>query len=311
MNFDSIKEHKKAILLAVLVVLIVVIIIILIATGIILNNGDSDDASGFSSNKSSFVGTKHSKEEYKPLLQFFYRNRKFRADLRRLKKYDVYLIKNEYQQIDSYLKQHPGLVNQRICNGVRDTLYHIQINDGNFEIIDTIPFRELEIYIENMDRSLYNLFDSLGMLIGSNLTEDMKFMRDKYVVDDPYKHVVDSACAGESQLSKQIIDDMHYDNYIYNNNGFTDTTEWLDLNTPSNAKSQYDMKREQGRIKPFNGCFEDMTREVDRQIVDTSPVDEDRRGTDTRYPKLGVMSTEFNDPTVSDYRGRQNVYTYT
>ena len=314
MYSDFVKEHK--IMLAAMIAIVVAIIIIIIAVIIVYwvnmsNDDGTADADDTDADSQSFVG--HNGDGYEPLIQLYKNNKKLKADLKRLGKYDVQHVVSVYSTFKARCKSGYGKTcPKKIIKIVDDILYFIYVNTGQFGETTTIPYRKLIQYIIDMDRTLFDLLDTLEVLGNTEIPNDLKGLREQAMEseEDVYQSIVETNCIGQKTLSKQIVEDMKYDNYVFNNSESLKDSNWLEINTPKEGLTAYDLKVQQGRMNEFNGCFEDLTRDVDRQLINESHVDEERRNVDTRYPNYGAMGSEFNEPTVSDYRGRHDTYTY-
>jgi len=276
-------------------------------------NSSDSESSTFTSFGFKSKGTSLRDADLNALVWLYKQNKKLRSDMAQVRKYNIGQVRSVYQ---GFLQKCKGKKTcpTKIYNKAMELLAYIDTNEGRFEITEGLYFREVRLYINTMDRLLHDILSAVQILgdsqVANHFTEVCKEINDVKSNINPYEELVNTTCAGDKQIASQIVEDIEFGNYAYNNRANMETNDWIDANTPQENKSMYEIKLEQGRLRPFQGCFEDMTREVDRQIIDSTVADEDRRDIDTRYPKPGIMGVEFDSPTVSDYRGRFHTYTY-
>jgi len=304
---STIKDRK------VLMSIVLVIVVILVLLFIICSIGCAVKSYKSSPFVSGYTGgyKKYCDSDKDALIKLYECNRDLIMKTRTNKKVDIRDVRKVY--VEFVNNCDPSRCPEDVYRKAKEIIAYIDVG-VDFSTINTVDFKTVRVYIQNMQRFLRHFLDSVNMIsrtVSGTSDPYYEHLANQYVSCnqiDSYETFLKDQCDLHGEIGEQIINDQISSNYLYNNyQDLSKNQDWIDNNTPVGVTA-LEYKIRDGKAPAFNGNIYEWRRPETDQIYDDPLVDyRDNKDIDMRFPQPGLSGREFDSPSISDYRGRNYV----
>lgn len=183
----------------------------------------------------------------------------------------------------------------------------IKFSGSDFSSLNSLGYRQVFLYLNNMERFLAYRFQSLKEF-GASIKEKA-MLRDLDRADGRSVSHIMAVNSGTQGLMSVEVAQEYYDaeSNMMNKSNWDRDERWLQMNTPRSGQTGYEYGVDRGYVRPWNGPIEEYRRAKNvREISnenDVGLVEEDMYK-DMRFARPGFMSTERNHPTLTSRHNR-------
>jgi hypothetical protein len=186
-----------------------------------------------------------------------------------------------------------------VTDRIRELVDYIRTSGEDFTSFNSIGYREVFLYLHNIEESLAYWFESLKRFGGNNaVLSDLQRNNKKHFTS------ILAESSSENQAMVRDVERQYMDSYMVQlNRPNTDRDiRWLQANTPQEGMTGYEYGISRGKIPAWTGPIQEYRRGVrTREIVNEYDQEfaKETEQKDMRFARLGLTSMERNNPTIT------------